>query len=49
MLDHISFGVADLDRSTAFCDAALKPLGLERMFERPRAAAHGAGGKCFPW
>src|SRR3546814_10020583 len=28
MLNHISFGVADLARSRTFYDAVLKPLGL---------------------
>ena len=30
MLDHVSFGVADIDRSIAFYDAALKPLAVSR-------------------
>ena len=32
MFDHLSIGVADLDKSLAFYDAALKPLGISRMF-----------------
>jgi catechol 2,3-dioxygenase-like lactoylglutathione lyase family enzyme len=38
MLDHISLGTADLDRARQFYDAALKPLGYERVFE-----GHGFG------
>ncbi|MEM8505812.1 MAG: VOC family protein [Cyanobacteria bacterium P01_D01_bin.1] len=32
MFDHLSIGVTDLDKSLAFYDAALKPLGISRMF-----------------
>jgi catechol 2,3-dioxygenase-like lactoylglutathione lyase family enzyme len=32
MFDHLSIGVIDLDKSLAFYDAALKPLGISRMF-----------------
>lgn len=32
MFDHISIGVLDLAKSLTFYDAALKPLGLSRMF-----------------
>ena len=32
MFDHLSLGVTDLDRSLEFYDAALKPLGIRRMF-----------------
>ncbi len=32
MFDHLSIGVADLDQSLKFYDAALKPLGISRMF-----------------
>jgi catechol 2,3-dioxygenase-like lactoylglutathione lyase family enzyme len=33
MLDHASIGVADLDRSRRFYDAALQPLGLVRLLD----------------
>lgn len=33
MLDHIGLTVADYDRSRAFFDAALKPLGVSVMME----------------
>ena len=32
MFDHLSVGVTDLSQSLAFYDAALKPLGISRMF-----------------
>ncbi len=41
MLDHISFGVADLARSTAFYDAVLAPLGFVRVWTAPDAAGYG--------
>ena len=33
MLDHVSVGVSDLDRSRRFYDAALRPLGLVRTLD----------------
>lgn len=36
MIDHISFGVTDFDRSTVFYDLALAPLGVSRLFDVPR-------------
>ena len=33
MLDHISLGVADLERSRRFYDAALRPLGIVRILD----------------
>ena len=33
MLDHVSLGVADLERSRAFYDATLRPLGLVRLVD----------------
>lgn len=35
MIDHITFGVSDYARSTAFYDAALAPLGLKQLFKVP--------------
>lgn len=45
MFDHLSIGVTDLDKSLAFYDAALAPLGVTRMFamsDRGIAAYVGA-------
>ena len=35
MLDHVVIGVADLDRSRAFYEAALAPLGVSVLLDRP--------------
>jgi catechol 2,3-dioxygenase-like lactoylglutathione lyase family enzyme len=44
VFDHLSLGVADLERSTAFYDAALTPLGYVRLLVHPRAAGWGPAG-----
>ena len=44
MLGHLSFGVSDLERSIAFYDAALAPLGLTRVWTKPNAAGYGPPG-----
>ncbi len=41
VLDHISFGVSDLDRSIAFYDAVLAPLGFVRSWIVRDAAGYG--------
>ena len=48
MLDHIGFTVGDYDRSKAFYERALAPLGIELLLEWPgQAAGFGEGGKPF--
>jgi catechol 2,3-dioxygenase-like lactoylglutathione lyase family enzyme len=53
MIDHITFGVTDFDRSIAFYDKALAPLGVKRLFTVP--AEHTGGvrvtgyGDVRPW
>jgi catechol 2,3-dioxygenase-like lactoylglutathione lyase family enzyme len=42
MLDHVSLGVSDLDRSRRFYDAALRPLGLVRIVDFGRGSDYGA-------
>src|SRR5258708_12355351 len=44
MLDHVSLGVSDIDRSRHFYDATLRPLGLVRTvnFGKGRGADYGA-------
>src|ERR1700674_5267660 len=44
MLDHVSLGVADLERSRRFYDAALRPLGIVRTvdFGDGRGSDYGA-------
>ena len=41
MLDHVSLRVADHARSQAFYDAALKPLGLSRVFSMDVSSGYG--------
>ncbi|MEO3433488.1 VOC family protein [Inquilinus sp. CAU 1745] len=56
MLDHMGFAVSDLERSKAFYQAALAPLGIgilmEVTAEQTGGGAHlgfGANGKPFFW
>jgi catechol 2,3-dioxygenase-like lactoylglutathione lyase family enzyme len=42
VIDHVTFGVSDFARSTAFYDAAFKPLGLRRLFDVPPEHTDGA-------
>jgi catechol 2,3-dioxygenase-like lactoylglutathione lyase family enzyme len=44
MLDHVSVGVSDINRSRRFYDAALRPLGLVRIvdFGESRGSDYGA-------
>ena len=44
MLGHLSFGVADLERATAFYDAALGPLGVVRVWTSPKGVGYGPPG-----
>jgi catechol 2,3-dioxygenase-like lactoylglutathione lyase family enzyme len=43
MFDHVSVGVADLNRSRAFYDAALAPLGYQRLYGDDGSLGYGAG------
>jgi len=45
MIDHISIGVRDLDRATAFYDAALPALGLAKLRAKPTTVGYG---KTYP-
>jgi catechol 2,3-dioxygenase-like lactoylglutathione lyase family enzyme len=45
MIDHISVGVSDLDRSATFYEATLAALGLTRLVTRPRTVGFG---KAYP-
>ena len=50
MLDHVTIGVADLDRSKAFYDQALGAIGSERLYaEGEHFAGYGCKGKAFFW
>ncbi|MDB6079914.1 MAG: glyoxalase/bleomycin resistance protein/dioxygenase family protein [Akkermansiaceae bacterium] len=44
MLHHLSFAVSDLDRSAAFYDAALAPLGYVRVWDDSEAVGYGNPG-----
>ena len=44
MLGHISFGVTDLGRATAFYDATMAAIGFARVFTAPRAVGYGIAG-----
>lgn len=50
MLHHLSFGVADIERATAFYDAVLAPLGYVRVWsdlrpgETNQAVGYGVPG-----
>ena len=45
MIDHISVGVTDLDRSAKFYETTLAALGLTRLVARPRTIGFG---KAYP-
>src|ERR1700755_2561742 len=45
MIDHVSVGVADLDRAARFYEAALATLGLARLVTRPATIGFG---KTYP-
>ncbi len=45
MIDHISVGVSDLERSARFYEATLAPLGLARVVTRPATIGFG---KAYP-
>ena len=45
MLDHVSVGVSDLQRSARFYELALAPLGLSRLVTRPKTIGLG---KTYP-
>jgi catechol 2,3-dioxygenase-like lactoylglutathione lyase family enzyme len=50
MLDHVGFAVSDYERSKAFYQQALAPLGLSLLMEPVQeAAGFGEGGKPFFW
>jgi catechol 2,3-dioxygenase-like lactoylglutathione lyase family enzyme len=41
MIDHISVGVSDLDRSARFYELTLAPLGLAKLVTRPATVGFG--------
>ena len=53
MIDHVTFGIRDFQRSVDFYDRAFAPLGVSRLFEVPLEHTGGvriAGyGSDRPW
>ena len=50
MLDHVGFNVSDYERSKAFYENALAPLGLTLLMEPvPGVGGFGEGQKPFFW
>jgi len=45
MIDHVSVGVADLDRAARFYEATLATLGFSRLVRRPATIGFG---KTYP-
>ena len=45
MIDHISVGVSDLERSARFYELVLAPLGLAKLVTRPATIGFG---KAYP-
>jgi catechol 2,3-dioxygenase-like lactoylglutathione lyase family enzyme len=45
MIDHISFGVRDIEAAKQFYDAVLKPLGIVRLYGGADFAAYGRSDK----
>jgi catechol 2,3-dioxygenase-like lactoylglutathione lyase family enzyme len=41
MIDHLSLGVSDLERSAAFYDAVLEPLGYRRIVDLKERVGFG--------
>ena len=50
MLDHVGFGVTDYERSKAFYERALAPLGISLLMEPvPGVGGFGAPNRPFFW
>jgi catechol 2,3-dioxygenase-like lactoylglutathione lyase family enzyme len=50
MLDHVTIGVSNIERSKAFYDKALTPLDIERLYaEGDTFAGYGINRKAFFW
>jgi catechol 2,3-dioxygenase-like lactoylglutathione lyase family enzyme len=50
MLDHVTIGITDIERSKAFYDQALRPLGIACLYaEGDRFAGYGIRPKAFFW
>ncbi|HUA54705.1 MAG TPA: VOC family protein [Candidatus Sulfotelmatobacter sp.] len=49
MIDHVSISVDDFAKALAFYDAALAPLGVQRLITRPDHAGYGVPGRPMFW
>jgi catechol 2,3-dioxygenase-like lactoylglutathione lyase family enzyme len=50
MLDHVTIGVSDIERSKSFYDEALHPLDIARLYDEDnRFAGYGIRPKAFFW
>jgi catechol 2,3-dioxygenase-like lactoylglutathione lyase family enzyme len=50
MLDHVTIGVENIERSQRFYDLALRPLGVARLYgDGNRFAGYGVDPKAFFW
>jgi catechol 2,3-dioxygenase-like lactoylglutathione lyase family enzyme len=49
VIDHVGINVSDLESSKRFYEAALAPLGYEKLMEFPEAVGFGAPGKPDLW
>ena len=50
MIDHVSLGVTDMDRSLKFYDAVLLPLGMKRYYNHDGGSGYGLSAeKPFFW
>ena len=50
MIDHMTFGVSDFERSVRFYDQAFAPLGVRRLFDDSSSTVKATGyGDTRPW
>lgn len=49
MLDHVSFGVSNIARSSSFYDAALREIGYSRIWTTAEAAGYARSGTDEPF
>jgi catechol 2,3-dioxygenase-like lactoylglutathione lyase family enzyme len=50
LLDHVTIGVSNIERSTKFYDRALRPLRIARLYaEANQYAGYGISPKAFFW
>ncbi len=48
MLDHVSFGVPDLERAAAFYNLVLAPLGMKRVLMFDETSGSASAGYAIP-